>query len=68
MVDLSFKDAGLEFSVVFSRKQKPQRDNTEKNSDPGNLVVIRVANEIRDLLKANNDKNLLWHHYSSYHG
>ena len=49
-------DAGLEFSVVFSRKQKPQKDNTETNSDPGYLVVIRVANEIRDLLKANNDR------------
>ena len=33
-----------------------QKDNKETISDPDYLVVIRLANEIRDLLKANNDR------------
>ena len=46
-------ESGSEFSVVFTRKPKVASDNT------GHLVVIRVGNEIRDVLKANNDKIFL---------
>ena len=49
-------EAGFEFSIVFSRKQKFPNDSGEDDDDSGTLVVIRVANEIRDLLKANNDR------------
>ena len=54
-------EEGSEFSVVFTREPKVasylQADRTGKGSEnTGHLVVVRIGNDIRDVLKANNDK------------
>ena len=56
--------SGSEFSVVFTREPKIasylHADQTGKGSyNAGHLVVIRIGNDIRDVLKANNDKIFL---------
>ena len=46
-------DAGSEFSVVFTREQTFPNSNDDNS---GVLVVLRVANEIRDVIKESSDR------------
>ena len=58
------KISGSEFSVVFTKEPKIasylHADRFGRGSEnAGHLVVIRIGNDIRDVLKANNDKIFL---------
>lgn len=46
-------EGGSEFSVVFTRKNRRSED--DENEPSKVLVVLRVSNDIRDILKLNND-------------
>ena len=50
-------DAGSEFTVVFAKEQKLEnRQNVDTESDNVHQVVVRVGEDIRDILKSAGDK------------
>ena len=46
---------GSEFSVVFTRQNKDAH-HAQENNQNGFLVVLRVGNDVRDVIKTNGDK------------
>ena len=49
---------GSEFSVVFARQNKDRAQN-EEEKEMGHLIVVRVGEEIRDILKEGGDRIFL---------